>query len=170
MSANVYDDAYSEIIWRETDSGELFTVWTNINLNYLRPVTSISEGDYEYMYFGFISSYTEEEEDQRILFALDKGYSGVESRWKAAPVEFSSDEWEYVVVLADPDREVPEQLYRQLNAILGYYVANREELEIAYHNSVMLEAARLKHLEEHPPAPRQTLINFWKIEEEASAN
>ena len=168
MGANVYGDEYSEITWRDRETNSEFIVWTNVSLNYLRPIISVEDDDYDYMYFGFITNYTREGEAERLQFAQDRGFDNVESRWKTPPVEFSTDQFEYVVI-ADASTQVPEKLYRQLNAVFGYYVANQEKLEVDHLNSVTLENARRKFLEENPPAPKQTMINFWKIEDNSAA-
>lgn len=165
MSANVYDDAYSEITWRDTETGEEYTVWTNVSLNYLRPVSTIQAEGYDYMYFGFVSHYTSEGEAVRMELAKEHGFEA-ESRMKSPPVRFSGTEPEYIVLAEDP-AGVPEKLYRQLDALIGYYAANSAALEIEYMNSRTLAAAREKYLEENPPQPRETVVNFWKIEDAA---
>lgn len=162
MGANVYGDEYSEITWRDTELRQEFMVWTNVSLNYLRPISTIQTEQYHYMYFGFIVPYTREGEQTRIEFAAERGFE-VESRWKKPPVEFPEDRYEYVVMADGAD--VPEKLYRQLDAVLGYYVAHKEELEIEHENARTLEAAREKYMRKNPPQAKETLINFWNIEE-----
>ncbi|GEM_PF-1552144 len=169
MKATVYGDEYSEIIWRDASTDSEITVWTNVSLNYLRPVTSIESGNYDYMYFGFVTSYTVEGEASRLQFAADQGFPDIESRWKTPPVQFSPDQFEYTVI-ADQSAEIPDKLFRQLSAALGYYLASRETLETEYLNSVTMENARRQFEEENPPAPKQTMINFWKVQAEATAN
>jgi len=48
LGANVYGDEYSEITWRDTDTGKTISVWTNISLNYLKPIVSFTEDDIHY--------------------------------------------------------------------------------------------------------------------------
>lgn len=167
LGANVYGDSHSEITWRDTETGARFTVWTNVSLNYLRPVSSIQAKNYDYMYFGFVTPYTKEDEQRHIQIAREHGVE-VESRWKEPPVAFTGGSYEYIVITEDTAK-VPDKLYRQLDALIGHYVAHREELEIEYENSQTLEAARQQYLKENPPQPRETLVNFWKIEDEAPA-
>jgi len=168
MGANVYGDEYSEITWRDRETKSEFTVWTNISLNYLSPIHSIEDDAYEYLYFGFVTNYTREGEAKRLKMGKAHGYVDVESRWKSPPVKFSPDRFEYVVV-EEAETEVPEKLYRQLDAMFGYYVANRENLEIQQRNSEVMRAARKKYLEANPPVPKRTMINFWKIDHEEPA-
>ncbi|MFW6218032.1 MAG: hypothetical protein ACOC4K_03455 [Verrucomicrobiota bacterium] len=162
LGANVYGDEYSEITWRDTETRQEFTVWTNVSLNYLRPISTIRTEGFDYTYFGFVTPYTREGEQARIDFAAERGFE-IESRWKEPPVGFSEDRYEYAVVAEGAD--VPEKLHRQLEAVLGHYVEHKEELEIGHKNAETLRAAREKYLRENPPRPRETVINFWRIEE-----
>jgi len=169
MAATVYENAYSEITWRDTESRAEFTVWTNVSLNYLRPISTLEDGNYGYLYFGFVTNITHEEEAIRLELARQHGFPDIESRWKTPPIAFSSDQFEYVVIADDP-AQVPQKLYRQLDAVLGHYLANREELEVMHHNTQTLEKARQAYLEAHPPSPKPTMINFWTIDTEAATN
>ena len=162
MGANVYGDEYSEITWRDRETKSELVVWSNVSLNFLKPISTIQTEEYDYMYFGFVTPYTREDEQARIEFAAERGFE-VESRWKEPPVKFSEDRYEYVVMANGAD--VPEKLYRQLDAVLGYYVAHKEELEIEHKNAQTLQEAHEKYKRENPPQPKETLINFWKIEE-----
>jgi len=164
LGAKVFGDEHSEITWRDRETDEEFVVWTNVNLNYLSPVVSIRDGGYDYAYFGFVTKHTREEEKARRAFAAEKGFE-VESRWKAPPVAFSGDGAEYVVVAEDKSR-VPAKLYRQMDALLGYYLTNREALETRHHNVAVLREAREKYREANPPEPRETVVNFWRIGDE----
>lgn len=159
MAANVYGDDYSEITWRDLETREEFAVWTNICLNYLSPISTFIDGQTHYDYFGFIYPYDDKAEEERLVKAAELGYE-VESRWKEPPVTLSEDYYEYVVVAADPSA-VPEKLYRQLDALFGYYLENKTELEIRYKNARTMEAARKKDLEENPPEPKESITNFW---------
>lgn len=159
MAANVYGYDYSEITWRDMETREEFVVWTNISLNFLRPISTFVDGQTHYDYFGFIYPYDYDTEHERLLKAAEAGFE-VEPRWKEPPVTLSEDYYEYVVVAADPST-VPETLYRQLDALFGYYLENKTELEISYKNARTMEAARKKDLAENPPEPTDSVTNFW---------
>ncbi|MFP4068669.1 MAG: hypothetical protein ACLFVC_00680 [Opitutales bacterium] len=162
MAANVYGGDYSEITWRDTETRAEFTVWTNVNLNYLRPIDSFSADGYRYDYFGFIHAYDRESERERLAAAAEAGYPA-ESRWKQPPVVFSNENFEYFVDAGRTDR-VPEKLYRQMDALFAYYLAHREEFEIRHKNAAMLQAARLKSLKERPPVePKEVIMNYTPL-------
>jgi hypothetical protein len=156
LGANVYGDQYSEITWRDTETSETFKVWSNVSLNYLSPIMTITDGQMEYGYFGFITNYTQAGEEARQQMAKEHGFEA-ESRWKYPPVRLASDYYEYFVD-APLDVQVPEKLYRQLDALLAYYLSNKDRLEIEYHNSRMLQAMHEKNLKEHPPIKAKKVI------------
>ena len=162
LAANVYGGDYSEITWRDTETREEFTIWTSMNLNYLRPIDSFRADGYQYDYFGFIYLHDWESEDERLAAAAEAGYRA-ESRWKYPPVVFSKGYFEYFVDAA-PDALVPEKLYRQMDALFGYYLAHRKEFEVRHKNAVLLQAAREKSLKERPPvAPKEVIMNYTPL-------
>jgi len=159
LGANVYGDEYSEITWRDTDTGETVSVWTNISLNYLKPIVSFTADDIHYDYFGFVTNYTREGDEARMKMFKELGYEA-ESQWKYPPVRLSSDYNEYYVD-APWDAEIPEKLHRQLSALLGFYSANEEKFKREYLNSRMLQAAREADLKSNPPKEvKEVIMNY----------
>lgn len=162
LGANVYGNDYSEITWRERESGQSFTVWTNVNLNYLRPITTFEANGIQYDYFGFVTAYGCKAEEKRLAMATEQG-AYIKSNWKMPPVTFSDDHYEYFID-APWDTQVPEKLYRQLDALFGYYLANLERLEIEHKNARLLQAAREKDLKENPPRKqKQIIMNYTPL-------
>ena len=167
IGANVYGDRYSEIQWRDPEANLDIKVWSNIRLEYLRPISAIEVDGIQYSYFGFITHYSEEAEQQRIQFAADQGFE-VESRWKTPPVVFSDEYYEYYVD-APWDAEIPEKLYRQLDVLFGFYLSNYERLRIQHLNTEMLQSAKEKDLAENPPVkPKQVIMNYTPLRGEAA--
>ena len=162
LGANVYGDEYSEITWRDPDTAQTVSVWTNISLNYLKPFVGFTEDDIHYDYFGFVTNYTREGDEARMKMFKELGYEA-ESQWKYPPVRLSSDYNEYYVD-APWDAEIPEKLHRQLSALLGFYSANEEKFKIEYLNSRTLRAAREADLKSNPPREaKEVLINFTPL-------
>ena len=159
LGANVYGDEYSEITWRDPDTAQTVSVWTNISLNYLKPIVSFTEDDIHYDYFGFVTNYTREGDEARMKMFKELGYEA-ESQWKYPPVRLSSDYNEYYVD-APWDAEIPEKLHRQLSALLGFYSANEEKFKREYLNSRMLQAAREADLKSNPPKEvKEVIMNY----------
>ena len=159
LGANVYGDEYSEITWRDPDTAQTVSVWTNISLNYLKPIVSFTADDIHYDYFGFVTNYTREGDEARMKMFKELGYEA-ESQWKYPPVRLSSDYNEYYVD-APWDAEIPEKLHRQLSALLGFYSANEEKFKREYLNSRMLQAAREADLKSNPPKEvKEVIMNY----------
>ena len=156
LAAHVYDDEFTEIAWRDVDTGEVFTVWTNVNMNYMRSIDSFTTKDFHYDYFGFVYNYNYKSEVQRMEAAEEAGFQ-TEIRWKIAPVVFSPDRFEYFVD-ADEGTVVPDKLYRQLDAMFSYYLANKAEFEIQYKNSMLVQAVRDEELKKSPSEEPETII------------
>lgn len=167
IGANVYGDQCSEIQWRDPEANLDIKVWSNIRLEYLRPISAIEVDGVQYSYFGFITHYTEESEQERIQFAAEQGFE-VESRWKTPPVVFSDEYYEYYVD-APWDAEIPDKLYRQLDALFGFYLSNYERLRVQHLNTKMLQSAKEKDLAENPPVkPTQVIMNYTPLCGEAA--
>jgi hypothetical protein len=159
LGANVYGDEYSEIKWRDPDTGKTVSVWTNISLNYLKPIVSFTADDVHYDYFGFVTNYTREGDEARMKMFKELGYEA-ESQWKYPPVRLSSDYSEYYVD-APWDAEIPEKLHRQLSALFAYYLKNEEKFKIEYLNSRTLQAAREANLKANPPKEaKEVIMNY----------
>lgn len=168
MGGKVYGNQHSKITWRDPDTGASFVVWTNVSLNFLRPLLSFKCGNYDYSYFSFVTSYTREMDAQRQQFATEHGLE-LEPLWEESPVRFTEGHYEYYVE-TDDRSQVPAKLYRQLDAILAHYLANKEAWETQYYNSRKLAEKRKEYLEAHPPEPQPSHINFWKIDEASPSN
>ena len=167
LGASVYGDEYSKIKWRDTTNGQTVTVWTNISLNFLKPIVSFSYEGVQYDYFGFVTSYTQEDEAARIQFAQEQGHHA-ESHWEYPPVSFSSDYYEYFVD-APWDAEIPEKLYRQLNALFNFYLEGEERFRIEYLNTKTLQAAHEADLKANPPQKaKQVIMNYTPLRGKAA--
>jgi len=160
LSATVYDGDYTEIRWRHPDgSGATETVWTNVNLNHLRPVGGFRRGGVRYDYFGFVRSVSKQEERERLARARERD-ARAESRRKDAPVAFG-DGPEYVVIAERADAPVPAELYQQMDALLGHCMANAERLKRDYRRRRALAEARERYRAANPPEPKDIVINHW---------
>jgi len=162
FSAYRYDELYAEITWREQGSPEAYTLWTNVSLEFLPALNSFEFGGVHYDYFGFVYEISEETEQERAEKWSFHGHE-YESRWKTPPVELSATEPEYVVVADDP-AAVPEKLFEQMDALLGYYLENRSNLQVGHENMKKLNEARAAYREANPPDPTEESVTiFWPI-------
>lgn len=162
FSAYRYDDLYAEITWRKQGSPESYTLWTNVPLKFLPALNSFEFDGIHYDYFGFVYEISREIEEERAATWSFHGHE-YESHWKTPPVELSATEPEYVVVADDPDA-VPEKLFEQMDALLGYYLENRSNLQVAHENMMKLNEAQTAYREANPPDPTEESVTiFWPI-------
>ncbi|NBB80361.1 MAG: hypothetical protein GVY36_13115 [Verrucomicrobia bacterium] len=168
LSVTLFGDEYSKIFWRKPrsaegqerhDAPEEFELWTNINLNYLRPISSFEQGGVVYNYFGFGETITREGEVRRSAFAKEHGYE-YKSRWEESPADFTTGQSEYVVV-DNGGRSIPPELYQQMDALFAHYLENQTTFKTEHLNSESLRKAKDAYLKKNPPQPKDVIINHW---------
>jgi len=159
VSAFIFDNHFSKVVWRDTETGRTLDIWTNINMVYLNPLSSFDTESTHYTYFAMAQTITREGEEKRQEMAAKLGYD-YESRWQRPPVKLSDETLEYVVV-TETSEAVPEKLYEQMDALFAFYLEKRESLEADYLNAQKLRIAREKFLQENPPEKKPSITNFW---------
>lgn len=173
LSVTVFGEEYSKILWRKPreteerrkEAPEEFEIWTNVNLNYLRPISTftVERDNVVYDYMGFTSTITREAEAWRRTYAKERGYD-YESRWQTPPVRFTDGTAEYVVVEPE-ERRIPPELYQQMDALFRHYLENEERFKAEFLRSEALRKAKEAYLKENPPEPKDVIINHWPISE-----
>jgi hypothetical protein len=170
LSVTVFGEEYSKILWRKPrdeanrrKAPEEFEIWTNVNLNYLRPIGSFDRDNVVYSYMGFTATITREDEAWRRAYAKERGYK-YESRWQPSPVSFTEGKAEYVVV-KNEERRIPPELYQQMDSLFAHYLENEDRLKAEFLRSEALRKAREEYLKENPPQPKDVIINHWPISE-----
>lgn len=160
FSVTNYDDLYSEITWRDTETKNKYSVWTNVSLVHLPMLSSFELDDVNYSYFGFPENIDSEAEKERTgpHYFNGRRYE-YESRWKESPVVFAKEP-EYVVIAEEDGTIVPEKLYENMDAVLRYYLENEESLRISHLNSAALSRAREEYLRKNPPQPEESVLIY----------
>lgn len=158
LYATVYDGAYSKLVLRHEK--KQYTAWTNLNFEYLQSIGSFETSNRRYSYFGMADRIDQSREIEIAQLAQAKGLN-YSSRWEAPPVRFGS-ELEYVLVTEDP-AGVPDEVYQQLDDLIGFYSTNIDQLELAYHNANELQAARERYEAANPEQPQDIVLNYSRI-------
>lgn len=168
LSVTVFGEGHSKVLWRqprdnhETNQAPLeFELWTNINLNYLRPISSFDRDGVVYNYLGFTHTITHAGEAWRSAFAKERGHD-YESRWEEPPVAFTAGVPEYVVV-GNGSRPIPPELYQQMDALFAHYLDSSERYKADYLRSVALKKASEEYSKENPLEPSDVIINHWSV-------
>ena len=143
ISATVYDRRVTEFRWYV--GHHEYRAWSNLDFNFLAGQSEIETADSVYFLIMAISN---------------EGAEAAAARKELPPVEtFSDKRSQYLPV--NSEKEPPPEALAPLDALHTYYDANRERLA---EESVRREEERIAHeqwLKEHPPVPKDTVINFW---------
>ncbi len=161
LSATVYDGEVSEIrLWFE---GGRYEALSNVPFTYLQVIGSFEDETAHWSFFGMVESVDREKETR---FAEDARALGVQYTPRTRPDKslFVSMEIPEYLLLAQPEQEIPEGVLDRLDAIHAYYLANERTLAVRHQRREALAEAHRKWREENPEEPKDTIINFWKVE------
>lgn len=160
LSATVYDHNVTEIRWY--GGKREFRVFSNIDFNYLRGAGEFETEDTVYMLLMGIGNETTESIAEFNQYAAEHGLPKRAWKQQVPAVEtFSQTRAEYMLIDDKTQPALAEDELAPLDALHTYYDANKQRL---IEDSIKLDAAnaeRAQWLKEHPPIPKDTIINFW---------
>ena len=170
LSVTVFGEEYSKILWRKPrneaerrKAPEKFEIWTNVNLSYLRLISTFDRDGVVYDAFVFTDTVTRKTEASRRAFARKHGHD-YKSRWQQPPVRFTAGRPEYIVT-EPAERRIPPELYEQMDALFAHYLENEAKFKSGYLRNKALRKAKEQYLKENPPQPKDVIINHWPISE-----
>ena len=168
LSVTVFGEEYSKILWRKPrneaerrEAPEEFEIWTNVNLNYLRLISTFDRDGVVYDAFVFTDTVTRKTEASRRAFARKYGHD-YQSRWQQPPVHFTKGRAEYVVTEPE-ERKIPPELYEQMDTLFTHYLENEAKFKSEHLRNEALRKAKEQYLKENPPQPKDVIINHWPI-------
>lgn len=74
---------------------------------------------------------------------------------------FSKTRSEYTVADGEESKAPPEEILKALDALHTFFDANRQRLAEDYAKQETARIERERWLKEHPPVPKDTVINYW---------
>lgn len=148
LSGNVWEDGVSELWW--DFSGERYRIFTNANCMLFRGIPEIET---EAVLYSILSLLVE-----RSSVLLHPQDEEVTDRFTIS--DFSQDHIEYAIIEPKSLIEGEKEAFLAIEALLGYYVENYQQMFVAYQNAETLRKAREKYLRENPPVREATWINF----------
>lgn len=167
FSATVYDDTYTQVIWRSAEqASEPIVLWLNINFKFFRTISSFKHDGVNYSYFGFVQ---EVDTDKFFIHPAtgEKVYHINLPDWMPNESHFPTEEPSYIVLLEDVDTIIPEELFQQIDALVIHYMENEESLIVAHQRAEALSEARKKLESEAPEIKPEVIINYWPIKSNA---
>ncbi len=159
LSTTVYDRSVTEIRWFSEKRES--RVFSNIDFNYVAGLSWFETADTDYMLLMGIGNETAEDVEGFNQYAREQGWP--KRFWKQVPPRnsFSLTRSEYAVVQDEQHTAPPETELAALDALHVYFDAHKERLIEEYHKREAANAAREQWLKDHPPIPKDTVINYW---------
>ena len=163
ISATVYDRQVTELRWQA--GNREYRAWSNIDFNYLAGQGEIETGDCVYLLIMGLGNETRESvaEWNRLAPEWERfaAAQGLADQWEIKTVpdlaKFPAGRSTYLLTGDSP----ADDSLAALDALHRYYDANRIRLIADYAKRETERTAREQWLKEHPPAPQDTVINFW---------
>ena len=156
LSATVYDRQVTELRWRSGDRD--YRAWSNVDFNYLAGQGEIETADCIYfLIMGLGNEARESVAESERLAAAGGLAAPAETRIVPDLAEFPAGRSTYLL-----SGEAPaDDSLAALDALHRYFDTHRLRLIADCAGREAKRLAREQWLKEHPPAPRDTVINFW---------
>ena len=144
LSTTVYDRKVTEV--RGFADGRPFRVFSNIDFNLFAGAGELETPDTIYL----------------LMLAIENEPSAEPGRRIPAAKDFSGTRSEYAVIEEDADAVPAEAMLKTLDALHVYFDANKQRLAKGAIQREAARAAEQRRLQEHPPAPQDVVIHYWK--------
>ena len=149
LSTTIYDRKVTEV--RGFADGRAFRFFSNIDFNLLAGAGELETPEAIYTLMLAIENEPAAEPD-----------GAKTGRHIPTPKEFSGTRSEYAVLEEDADAVPAEAMLKTLDALHVYFDANKERLAENYTHRETARAEEQRRLLEHPPAPQDVVIHYWK--------
>jgi hypothetical protein len=157
LSATVYDRRVTELRWW-FDNRE-YRAWSNVDFNYLAGAGEIETEDSVYWLIMGLGNDTAESVAAANERAATQGWNW--HKELPSPVRFNPARAEYFLATENKAPEPSAEALAAIDALHRYYDANRARLTEDYEKREAARIAQEQWLKEHPPVPKDTMINFW---------
>lgn len=150
----VYDGEFTEVEWYE--GGQWVSFLSTINFHYLSPLSDFeTPGSYYSIFMGLGDCGREE-------FALFAGNASAPRPWPSGLLQRQKQTGKSVwrILAQGPESRGAVQAIEELHR---YFDAHRDKLTGEYEEGEAARLAREQWLKEHPPVPKDTVINYFPI-------
>jgi hypothetical protein len=158
LSATVYDRQVTEV--RCFAGQREIKIFTNIDFNLLTGQGGFETDDTVYALILGLGNETRGEVDAFNERAAKEGWPQSTLKQIPMPESFSKTRSEYVVADGDESKAPPEEMLKAFDALHTFYDANQQRLAEDYAKRETARIERERWLKEHPPVPKDTVINY----------
>ena len=155
LSATVYDHQISQVSWQ--DANGFYRAFSNIDFTPIPFGLGFETADtrYSFMVLSRNTTRAAAEAHQR---------DGIE-HWIPQLSDFNNTQSGYIVV-EDPAKPVSDEACAPLDALHVYFDANKQAILDNFATREAARIAREQWLKDHPPVPKDTVINYWRKPDE----
>jgi hypothetical protein len=157
LSATVYDRRVTELRW--WFENREYRAWSNVDFNYLAGAGEIETEDSVYWLIMGLGNDTAESIAAANERAAAEGWNSRKDL--PSPERFNPVRAEYFLANDSKSPEPSVEALAAIDALHRYYDANRTRLAEEYAKREAARIAQEQWLKEHPPVPKDTVINFW---------
>ena len=159
LSATVYDRKVTEIRW--SGGSHEHRVFSNIDFNLFGGACDLETADTIYSLMLAVGNETAEQVERFNRHAAEHGLPTRLRKQIPSLETFSQTRSEYVVAEDETHATPSGEELKALDALHVFYDANRQQLADEYAKREAARIAREQWLKEHPPKPKDTVINYW---------
>lgn len=145
FSASVVDNQATFLQWRE--EGKEYQAWSNIDFKYLTGFSSFSKGDRSYVPFMGLTDFSSTALRNESLFKI--------------PVKLPKGAPDFMMIQGTAGES---EGYDVIAALHQLYATDGQRLREAYELLVARQKEVAAKLRANPPAPKNIIFNFWKVE------
>jgi hypothetical protein len=145
ISATVFDRQITLVRW--SDKSGSHRAFSNVDFNYFSGPPVIETADTSYFLMMGLGNQTREQAAAKNIPLPALSY-------------FSSTGAQYAVI-QDGSNPPMEESLKQIDDLHVYFNANKQWMIDEYNKRQQADAKRQQWLKEHPPVPKDTVINFW---------
>ena len=154
IGATVYDRQYTDLHWSE--NGKSYRAFSNIDFNYFCGVGELETSDTIYSYFMSIGNASSESLTQ----GNNAMFNGLEqARQQLINLSLSPNSRSAYIMVEGSVSDTT--MTAALDAMHAYYDANHEKMIQDYQQRMAAYSAQQQWAKDHPPVPKDTVINFW---------
>ena len=160
LTCTRYECGVTEVRWQSA-SGADYRVLSSIDFNYLRNTGAFTDGDRSYTVFMGVGTAMPVTMNASSRVAAAATLSAVMPPVDAATLaNVQQAGLSRYVTLASPEKSEADA-YRGIDALHRHYDTHKEELVAQWQQLESERTAREAYEKEHPPQPKDTVIQFW---------
>lgn len=152
LFVTVFNGELTEI--RVAPNEEDVTVLSNIAFTHLPGIESVQTEDAYFSFFSFVNRVESDSE-------------GAPNRPDAVILSTAAPDY---IAYTESGAAVSPDVTEAIDVLHRHYLEHEPELEAKAERADTLQAARRSHAKENPPAPRETVINFFPIRSQIHSN